>query len=359
MQRQLVVLILLAAARAHAGDVWSDPYPGIRHLHRTTPTPWNIHALVVDLCASNIRVRATAPSEKGKTVSAFGKLVGAAAAVNADFFTFATFQPSGIDVGNGQAWPRNNDPTLTEAMVAFGPSRADVFPPVNVVSGSPPPWATEVVSSRPQVLKGGAVITKYNCNDGNNCIRDPRTGIGLSQDRQKLILAVVDGRQPALSAGMTQEELGTFMLELGASDAVSMDSGGSSEIWLASSGVLNSPSDGQERVVANHLAIVANASHAGSCTPSAADMAVLASDMAPPDLASGLADASGDAPDLTHAPTTDPSAPPTKHGGGCSYGGGVTPDDSLVLSFLLFGLWSVRNRLAAHLLPGRLEIRAR
>ena len=42
--------LLFAGGAATAGDTWTTPYDGVRHLHRTTSSPvWNIHALVVDL----------------------------------------------------------------------------------------------------------------------------------------------------------------------------------------------------------------------------------------------------------------------------------------------------------------------
>jgi MYXO-CTERM domain-containing protein len=70
---------------------------------------------------------------------------------------------------------------------------------------------------------------------------------------------VVDGRQASLSVGMTCTELGNELKGLGAWNALNLDGGGSSTMYLAGTGVINSPSDGAERVVANHLAVFANA----------------------------------------------------------------------------------------------------
>ena len=83
--------------------------------------------------------------------------------------------------------------------------------------------------------------------------------LGFNAARDKLILAVVDGRATN-RVGMTCDELSTLMIGLGASDAVNLDGGGSSTMWLGNAGVLNYPSDGQQRVVANHLAIRATGS---------------------------------------------------------------------------------------------------
>jgi Phosphodiester glycosidase len=86
----------------------------------------------------------------------------------------------------------------------------------------------------------------------------PRTAIGIDRDTGQLLLLVVDGRQ-AFSRGATMKELAKLFLRLGAEDALNLDGGGSS-IMVArqvdgSLGVLNSPSDGHPRPVANGLEV--------------------------------------------------------------------------------------------------------
>jgi len=85
--------------------------------------------------------------------------------------------------------------------------------------------------------------------------RHPRTVLGWN-DKQ-LVLAVVDGRQESLSVGMTYPELALLMSELGCTHAINLDGGGSSTLWLDGH-IMNSPSDGRERRVANSLIVVLN-----------------------------------------------------------------------------------------------------
>jgi hypothetical protein len=56
---------------------------------------------------------------------------------------------------------------------------------------------------------------------------------------------------------MTCTELATLMKGLGAYQAINLDGGGSTTMYLRGSGIVNKPSDGSERVVANHLAVYA------------------------------------------------------------------------------------------------------
>src|SRR5690606_12207514 len=117
-------------------------------------------------------------------------------------------------------------------------------------------WAREVVGGHPMILRNGEVVS----NTGSLCTaRHPRTAAGISRDRQTLYLVVVDGRSSA-SIGMTCAEEAELLKELGAWDALNLDGGGSSTMWIRGRGVVNAPSDGTPRVVANHLAVQATGS---------------------------------------------------------------------------------------------------
>ncbi len=98
-------------------------------------------------------------------------------------------------------------------------------------------------------------------------VRNPVTGAGLSSDGATLWLAVVDGRQPSVSIGLTRPQFAALFIALGAKTAMAFDSGGSSEMVLrhlgdATSSVVNVPSDGRERSIADGL-FIRNASPLG------------------------------------------------------------------------------------------------
>ncbi|HEX5086938.1 MAG TPA: phosphodiester glycosidase family protein [Nocardioides sp.] len=104
---------------------------------------------------------------------------------------------------------------------------------------------------------------EFVLRDGRRVARDdvdlhPRTAIGIDHDTGQILLLVLDGRQ-SFSRGATMKELGRLFQRLGAEDALNLDGGGSS-IMLArqadgSLAVLNSPSDGHPRPVANGLEV--------------------------------------------------------------------------------------------------------
>lgn len=84
--------------------------------------------------------------------------------------------------------------------------------------------------------------------------RHPRTAAGWTQEGE-LLLLVVDGRS-ATSRGATLNETAAILLAHGAVEALNLDGGGSSTLWVKGE-VLNQPSDKTgERPVASILALV-------------------------------------------------------------------------------------------------------
>jgi hypothetical protein len=109
---------------------------------------------------------------------------------------------------------------------------------------------------------GPALIRDGKVQVGWSAIRHPRTGLGWNKDN--LFLVQVDGRQTGHSVGMTYSELATYMEKLGCEQALNLDGGGSATFWMLGQ-VMNSPSQGKERGIANGLILVQKT--AGSADP--------------------------------------------------------------------------------------------
>jgi hypothetical protein len=100
-------------------------------------------------------------------------------------------------------------------------------------------------------LRDGSIQTS---DEVGASIRDPRTAVCLDGDF--VYFVVVDGRKDDISQGMTLKELGDFCLnDLHARWGVNQDGGGSSAMWVDGR-IVNQPSDGRERWVANGLMMV-------------------------------------------------------------------------------------------------------
>jgi len=83
----------------------------------------------------------------------------------------------------------------------------------------------DAVGGAPLLLRDGAFVNE--CNSG--CGPVPRTGVGVTASG-KILLVVVDGRQPRWSLGPSVDEFARIMKDLGAVDALNLDGGGSSEM---------------------------------------------------------------------------------------------------------------------------------
>ena len=114
----------------------------------------------------------------------------------------------------------------------------------------------QAVGGGPRLVRDGAVSIEHKVerfHDAFAANRHPRTGIGLTG--KQLFLVTVDGRQPGYSAGMTLREFATLFVSLGCTEAMNLDGGGSTTMVIRGQ-VVNSPSDGRERKVANALALL-------------------------------------------------------------------------------------------------------
>ncbi|ATY86176.1 hypothetical protein CVV65_15590 [Kyrpidia spormannii] len=123
-----------------------------------------------------------------------------------------------------------------------------------------PDWRSyqTVIGGGPILLKGGQAYADPQAPNPGDSGRNPIIAVGLSADGRRMAMVAVDGRQPGRSVGLTRAEMASYLQTLGYTDAIGFDSGGSVDMVArlpGSSGVsvVNSPSDGHERPVADGL----------------------------------------------------------------------------------------------------------
>jgi exopolysaccharide biosynthesis protein len=116
--------------------------------------------------------------------------------------------------------------------------------PVGGGKTNPWPKAEDVLGAGPKLVTAGRVdITdrREKMIPTFATDRHPRTAIAVLNDGRALLVAV-DGRQPALSIGMTLAELARLLIEFGALEAINMDGGGSTTM-VVKGAIVNRPSD--------------------------------------------------------------------------------------------------------------------
>jgi hypothetical protein len=114
------------------------------------------------------------------------------------------------------------------------------------VEGEPKSWllAQDIVGGAGLLIRDGRDVEDWSIerfNQGFAENRHPRTMIGTSADNT-IWLVTVDGRQPEQSVGMSLVELRALARRLGLVNALNLDGGGSTTMWVQGQ-VLNRPSD--------------------------------------------------------------------------------------------------------------------
>jgi exopolysaccharide biosynthesis protein len=237
-------------------------------------TPIRAFVARVDLTAPGVKVRCLPAGAGGiakgpwpttlETTSAVAAREKLAVAVNGDFFTAEQAKDAegqaaqsqyvrgkranvvGMAVSGGKVWARGkaNQPMLVvdkDGKVSITEARDGLAE------------AREVISGNRMLVEDGKLQVVHIEKEK----RHPRTAVGLTEDGKTLILVAVDGRS-LTSRGMTLGELATFMQKEGAFTAFNLDGGGSTTMVQRvgeKQTVLNTPSDGVERPVADVLGV--------------------------------------------------------------------------------------------------------
>jgi exopolysaccharide biosynthesis protein len=241
--------------------------PGVTYVRdvRKSPRSLMIHVLAIDLDASKATFLVTPPSGSTaaplctRTTAQFMKDFKVQIAINGDGFTYPKGVPNKCGPGtdpvkpNGLAISGGTTYNTGGAETTFYVNRKNLAT-INI----PPGNAMQAISGDRLLVARGKPVAGLDTT-----LLNPRSALGLSQNGRRLILMVVDGRQPGYSEGVYFTELASLMIYYGAYTAMNLDGGGSSAMVVQGADklplVLNSPIDslvqGKQRAVANHLGL--------------------------------------------------------------------------------------------------------
>lgn len=162
-------------------------------------------------------------------------------------------------------------PAGTQALVGAGASASWLS--ANVHTGdtvtvaeklSPDADVQEAISGGALLVRNGKMAVPLQAGGENN-VDYPVTGVGVTKDGKHAMVVTFDGRLGSSTAsGLTRPEFANWMIKQGAYNAILFDTGGSTEMVARKPGdshvsVMNTPSDGDERPVANGLFLYSTA----------------------------------------------------------------------------------------------------
>jgi exopolysaccharide biosynthesis protein len=209
----------------------------------------NLNILIVDLRLRKISILYN-PKENIRT-SNQASASGAIAATNGGFFnikesgsvTYIRIAGKIADADTAIKWPRNINMTGSVTIDSEGHlSINPVMPNYWYDSHSEYPFVLVtgplLLHDKKRVLlpTTSLVITKH-----------PRTAIGVIS-KNKIVLVTLDGRTSE-AHGMTLMKITDLMISLGCTDAVNLDGGGSTTMWITGKpfgGVVNMPCDNKK-----------------------------------------------------------------------------------------------------------------
>jgi len=226
---------------------WEPLHRGVA-LRRWTAGGDRFRAVRIDLCDVSLRIAATTSADRGQRTSTWGANEGMLAAINGGFF-LGGYAPDGcVAFGEGVEWPDSGD-TDYRSFIAIGEGHVDISATgfVEVPPYPSTPWIEESVCGDALIVEGGAAQPA-----GASPPR-ARSAVGITEDGHTMYFLTVD--EVGGSSGMTVTDFGPVLESLGVHTGINLDGGGSTSMYATGLGLLNNPSDGSERVVANHLGV--------------------------------------------------------------------------------------------------------
>lgn len=218
-----------------------------------------INILEVDLKKLNNKVKLAGLPDSLVLTSDFAKTADAVVAVNGGFFNMKQGGATDyIKIDNRVINTTAKENHRGNALFAFDGQDfliADALDSLLIYETYP-----NVMRSGPLLLSKGQKTDLRNNAFNDN--RHPRTAVGLKGST--LLLITVDGRN-ANAQGMNLKELANILKWLGSNDAMNLDGGGSTTMYIkgtAPNGVVNYPSDNKqfdhqgERKVANVILVL-------------------------------------------------------------------------------------------------------
>jgi exopolysaccharide biosynthesis protein len=257
-----LIILLIAVSLVANGQIrnfkkvrWDSERtaPGVLWKHTHTllnDSLWqNINIIVADLKKREVSIIYN-PGANVRT-SLQASAAGAIAAINAGFFnikeggsaTYIRTEGKIIDTDTAKKWQRNINMTGSVLIDSKGH--------VSISPAMPNSWY-DSHSGYPNVLVTGPLLMqnrkRVKLQETSLVItRHPRTAAGVI-NRHKIVLVTLDGRTPEAS-GMTLPDLTDLMISLGCRDAVNLDGGGSTTMWIMGKpfgGVVNMPCDNKK-----------------------------------------------------------------------------------------------------------------
>lgn len=198
------------------------------------------------------------PANPATTTSGFAERYGAIAAINAGYFNMKTLYPQTFVKDDGVVEGHTTPDELfrVDGAVGIKGGHKAIFEFCDTTSYENVfAKCDEALACGPMLMKDGKVLSGWS-RESFFIGHHPRSIVGVSKDGW-IYYIIIDGRFHGLGEGASIPECAEICRLLGLHDALNLDGGGSTSLWVKGVGVLNHPFDNNkwdnagERVVPN------------------------------------------------------------------------------------------------------------
>jgi hypothetical protein len=219
-------------------------------------SPQFVSVLRVDLQEPGVHVRFHGVIPRQERRTSLPELVddtGAVAAVNGGFGHNRRWANSGILKVDGEIYPfLQEEPEEMDfaGAAAVGIDEEENWYFIDRPGDAWPedwPEVRHALAGGHRLVENGQIHSSLFADDSpraqrHNANRHPRTALGVTADRH-LLLVTVDGRHSGNAHGITLTQLALLLQDWGCVDALNLEGGGATTMWLRDRGVVNHPSD--------------------------------------------------------------------------------------------------------------------
>lgn len=208
---------------------WQKIKDGIDYIYLKNQFSSHVHLVKIDLKNSSLKIDVSPEGDKGRNPMEHSNAMNATIAINAAFFD-GKYNPRGVSISRGTSWKTvlygNSSPFIhctieNDCEVNHVGSKE--------VSSS---WYSAAGGLHSLVSKGRMRSKSEDNLCGSFCTNlHPRSGVGLTEDRRYLILALAEGRRDEVK-GLTLSQFSTMLHYAGAFEAINLDGGGSSSLII-------------------------------------------------------------------------------------------------------------------------------
>lgn len=214
------------------------------HFDKLFESKQEINLVEIDLKKYRRKIHIAADSRELKKTSQFAMEAEALVAINGGFF----------DMKSGGSWDyiKVNNKVINTTKKKADRANAILLIDKKAIKIQSDSAIDYEQSNVPNILLSGPLLIHQEQNatlsdNPFNNNRHPRSAVAITTD-QKLIFIVVDGRN-SLAAGMNLTELTKTLCWLGAEDAMNLDGGGSSTLYVkdaTENSIVNHPCDNKK-----------------------------------------------------------------------------------------------------------------